>query len=79
VVLVTYGVGMLVGAQVAGWIFDRVVTGEVDQVLPLWGTFWWIPAGFAAVVMLFFALFFRGGERRIRDVTIPVAVGEAGP
>lgn len=79
VVFVTYGVGMLVGAQVAGWIFEGVFAGEVDQALPLWGTFWWIPAAFAAVVMVFFAIFFRGGKRQAAPATVPVMSGEAGP
>jgi nucleoside transporter len=78
VVFVTYGVGMLVGAQVAGWIFDRVMTGDVNQALPLWASFWWIPAAFAAAVLVFFAVFFRGGIRDRETVTVPPLTPEPG-
>ena len=57
-VLVTYGVGMLIGTQVAGWVFNNVVTGDVAGDLGQWRTFWWIPAAFAAAVAAFFALAF---------------------
>lgn len=50
---------MLIGAQVAGWTFNRVVTGNVEQALGRWSTFWWIPAAFAAAVMLGFAALFH--------------------
>ena len=69
---------MLVGAQVAGWIFDRVMTGDVNQALPLWASFWWIPAAFAAAVLVFFAIFFRGGIRERETVTVPPLTPEPG-
>jgi hypothetical protein len=69
---------MLVGAQVAGWIFEQVVTGDVEQALPLWANFWWIPAVFAAVVLVFFAIFFRGGIRERERVTVPPLTPEPG-
>ena len=79
VVFVTYGVGMLVGAQVAGWIFDRVVGGQVDQSLELWASFWWIPAAFAAVVLVVFVALFRNeAVGRERAEARPL-VTEAGP
>ncbi|HVE77261.1 MAG TPA: MFS transporter [Gemmatimonadaceae bacterium] len=58
-VLVTYGVGMLIGSLIAGAIFNRVVGTGAQQSLTQWQTFWWIPAAFAAAVMVFFALFFH--------------------
>ena len=70
VVFVTYGVGMLVGAQVAGWIFERAVTGRDAESLTVWGSFWWIPALFAATVLIFFAIFFRGGSAR--ETSLPL-------
>ena len=58
-VLVTYGVGMLIGAQIAGNVYNRFLGGAQALSLPQWNQFWWIPAGFALFVTLFFALAFR--------------------
>ncbi len=59
-VLVTYGVGMLIGAQIAGRVYNRFLSGPEATALTLdqWAHFWWLPAGFAAAVLVFFALFF---------------------
>ena len=59
-VLVTYGVGMLIGAQVAGKVYAGVL-GPTAKSLTLeqWNQFWWLPAAFAAAVLLFFAAFFK--------------------
>lgn len=61
-VFVTYGVGMLIGAQVSGWLFNGIVTNAVTQALKQWQTFWIIPAVFAGIVMLFFGLLFKEKE-----------------
>ncbi len=60
-VLVTYGVGMLIGAQIAGRVYNRFLSGPEATALTLdqWAHFWWLPAGFAAAVLVFFALFFK--------------------
>jgi nucleoside transporter len=58
-VFVTYGVGMLIGAQVAGNVYNRFLGGATALTLPQWQSFWIIPAAFAAAVMIFFALAFR--------------------
>jgi len=60
-VLVTYGVGMLIGAQIAGRVYNRFLGGPEATSLTLdqWAHFWWLPAGFAAAVLVFFALFFK--------------------
>jgi fucose permease len=57
-VLVTYGVGMLIGAQIAGNVYNRFLAGAPALTLPQWNRFWWIPAAFAAAVTLFFTLAF---------------------
>lgn len=68
-VLVTYGVGMLIGAQAAGNVYNRfLVPGATSLSLPQWNQFWWLPAGFALVVMLFFALMFN--DRVADDASI---------
>jgi len=61
-VLLTYGVGMLLGAQVSGWIFNAVVADPAR--LESWRTFWTVPSAFAFVVMVFFALSFRESRTR---------------
>jgi len=58
-VLVTYGLGMFIGAQVAGNIFNSYLDGATALGPEAWASFWWIPAGIAAAIMLFFALFFN--------------------
>ncbi|HUF50231.1 MAG TPA: MFS transporter [Longimicrobiales bacterium] len=58
-VLVTYGAGMLIGAQLAGRVYNRFLSGADALTLEQWRSFWYIPAAFAAAVMLFFALAFR--------------------
>jgi nucleoside transporter len=69
-VLVTYGIGMLIGAQVAGNVYNRLLGGAAAMTLERWPSFWVLPAGFAAVVLVLFALLFRPGVARARE---PVA------
>jgi nucleoside transporter len=80
-VFVTYGVGMLIGAQVAGNVYNRFLAGGSALTLLQWNQFWWIPAGFAAAVMVFFGLAFR--ERALAPtepaaVRVPEVVAEPG-
>lgn len=57
-VLVTYGLGMFIGAQIAGNLFSRFL-GNAEALTPAqWQNFWWIPAAFAAVILVFFAITF---------------------
>ncbi|MDP9349853.1 MAG: MFS transporter [Gemmatimonadota bacterium] len=82
-VFVTYGVGMLIGAQVAGNVYNRFLTGgETTLSLQQWHDFWWIPAGFAALILVFFGVAFqdrvvREGETAA-DVRVPDVVAEPG-
>ena len=69
-VLVTYGVGMLIGAQVAGVTYNRFLQGATALTPQQWQSFWWLPAGFAAGVLLLFAALFR-------DKVAPPAVPKA--
>lgn len=59
IVLATYGVGMLVGTQVAGFIFNMYLGDQPQLSLERWEAFWQIPAFFALVVLIFFIIFFR--------------------
>ena len=58
-VLVTYGVGMLIGAQVAGRVNNWLKHGAPSLTLDQWPQFWWLPAGFAVLVLILFAALFR--------------------
>ncbi|MFD2015164.1 MFS transporter [Vibrio olivae] len=58
-VLVTYGIGMLVGAQVAGMVYNQFLQGSTHLTAENWASFWWLPAMFAGGVALLFILFFR--------------------
>ncbi len=58
-VLVTYGFGMLIGAQAAGAVFNSFLQDADGLTLAQWQQFWWLPAAFAVAVMIVFALLFR--------------------
>ena len=57
-VFITYGVGMLIGAQIAGALYNSFLKGNEALTAHQWGQFWWVPAGFALLIMIFFALAF---------------------
>ncbi len=56
ITLATYGVGMLIGFWVAGQITDHFAAADGSHD---WTQIWTLPAAFAFVVMLLFALFFK--------------------
>lgn len=60
ITLATYGIGMLIGFAVAGWITDnyKTVEGAIN-----WQMVWIIPAGIAFAVFLFFALLFQENNK----------------
>ena len=62
IVFVTYGVGMLVGAQIAGMVYNSFLKDAKSLTLEQWQSFWWIPAIFAAGVLLLFIALFRGNK-----------------
>jgi nucleoside transporter len=55
ITLATYGLGMLIGFSVAGEI-TQIYSNEAG---PQWQQIWLFPAGFAALVLLVFALIFK--------------------
>ena len=56
IALVTYGVGILVGAQISGQVVQHyALTGGGHD----WGPIWYVPAVMAGVVVLLFALLFK--------------------
>ena len=58
-VLITYGVGMLIGAQVMGSLYNFYLGDRDILSLAQWANFWWLPAGFALLAAVFFFIFFR--------------------
>ena len=69
ITLATYGVGMLVGFGVAGWITDnyKILDGSID-----WKMVWIIPAGIALGVFLLFALLFNDQTETKSKKEIPI-------
>jgi len=59
-VFVTYGIGMLIGAQVAGNVYNAFLTEGMEALtLNQFKAFWIIPGVFAVLVLLFFTAFFH--------------------
>lgn len=58
-ILITYGVGMLIGAQIAGLLYNSFLGDSATLSLAEWQNFWWIPAAFAGGVLLFFVSAFN--------------------
>jgi len=56
ITLATYGIGMLIGFKIAGWITDMYTLSE--NVFN-WKMIWVIPSGIAILVFLLFAIFFN--------------------
>ncbi len=75
-VLVTYGIGMLIGAQVAGNVFNSFLGDATALTLPQWQQFWFIPAAFAALVMVGFGLLFYD---RVNPEPVAGAEDQSGP
>jgi MFS family permease len=81
IVMFTYGIGMLLGSQISGALYNHLVAGQ--SVPQAWVTFWWIPAVAAAVIALIFlfspvqreraALIFGGGMKTIKGPGIFLA------
>lgn len=66
-VFITYGVGMLIGAQIAGMVYNSFLADAPALSPEKWNSFWLIPGVFAALVMLFFGLFFKD-KVEVKDV-----------
>ncbi len=58
-IFITYGVGMLIGTQIAGELYNSFLEDSASLSLLQWQHFWWIPASFAGGVFLFFIAAFN--------------------
>lgn len=56
ITLATYGIGMLIGFYIAGKIADMYLLADNTHE---WETIWVYPAGFAFLVFILFAIFFK--------------------
>jgi nucleoside transporter len=74
IIFVTYGVGLLVGAQIAGAVYNSFLKGGTSLTLQQWQSFWWIPAVFALIVLVVFILFFRDTQKTVVASEEPVAM-----
>ncbi|QCD00868.1 MFS transporter [Citrobacter portucalensis] len=61
IVMFTYGIGMLLGSQISGALYNRLVAGQT--VPQAWATFWWIPAVAAAVIAVIFLFSFKYDDK----------------
>lgn len=64
ITLATYGVGMLIGFEIAGLITD---TYKISETAFDWKMIWIIPSGIALVVFLLFAIFFNDKNEKPVD------------
>jgi nucleoside transporter len=66
-VLVTYGLGMFFGAQIAGVLFNRFLGDASALTLERWQDFWLVPTGFALLVLVLFMMTFKDDVERSSD------------
>lgn len=63
VVMFTYGIGMLLGSQISGALYNRLIAGQ--GTAQNWATFWWIPAIAAAVIAVLFLFTFKYRDEEV--------------
>lgn len=66
ITLATYGIGMLIGFAVAGWITDnyKTIEGTIN-----WQMVWIIPAGISFLVFLLFTFLFNDKNKSQKDIS----------
>lgn len=57
-VMVQSGLGLVIGSQLAGFLFNSVI-GEQVQNMARWQQFWGMPLGIVLVVVLLYGIFFK--------------------
>ena len=63
ITLATYGLGMLVGFRLAGYITDQYTNASGHD----WTQIWVIPSGFALFVLVFFILTFKNEKIKLKN------------
>jgi MFS family permease len=51
----TYGVGMVIGTRFSGFVTDHYT----ENGTPNWTSIWYVPAGIAVAVLVYFLIFFK--------------------
>jgi len=60
ITLITYGVGMLIGSLIAGWVAESKQVMEAGTIVGHdWTAIWLVPAGMSFGVLILFALLFK--------------------
>ncbi|MEM1222177.1 MAG: nucleoside permease [Verrucomicrobiota bacterium] len=63
ITLITYGLGMLIGAWASGLIVKSFETANpAGEIVREWSGIWLVPAGMAMVVIILFGIFFKHTE-----------------
>ena len=75
IALATYGVGMLIGTYISGWIVDKFVSGTglvggEEIALHNWKNIWLVPCAMAVVIIIAFVVLFN--EKKQDVSTEPV-------
>lgn len=64
----TYGAGMFIGSWLSGITVDAFSTTTGDEIMYQWNSIWLIPAVLSAVVLIFFAIFFRESTPKVKGI-----------
>jgi MFS family permease len=62
-ILVTQGLGMLIGAQVSAKLFKAIIHGQQGDVSSGWQTFWLVPCIAVVVIAGLFGVLFKKPEQ----------------
>ena len=65
---------MLVGGQLSGTLFNRVVSGEGHTLMENWKSFWLGPCIAAAVIMVIFFILFRDDAAPVKQTVEAAAI-----
>ncbi|WP_373493856.1 nucleoside permease [Aquiflexum sp.] len=66
ITLATYGIGMLIGFSIAGFVTDLYLQSDGTHD---WKSIWMIPSGIAILVVLFFLILFKDELKNIKPIT----------
>jgi nucleoside transporter len=66
ITLATYGIGMLIGFGIAGFVTDLYLNSDGTHD---WESIWMIPSGIAILVVLFFLILFKDEKKNIKPIT----------
>lgn len=71
IALVTYGLGMLIGSWVSGWVVkaNTLSLPGREAAVHNWNAIWFIPAGMAGAIVLLFLIFFREPAKQTPENT----------